>query len=140
MRIQFLRFKQQGVVLVEALLAIVILSIALTSIIQAMMSSLQASAASVDYIRGVGILNRVMVKRLISTPESFASVPCLRFPEPFEFYSYKVQVSDNIDPVYADLNFRGFDISVSWPAGEFAKQSERVLSVEFLVPGKAEKK
>lgn len=122
------RLNTQGAILLEALLSIVILAVALTAVMQAVMSGLRASVAGADYLSAVNILDHVMAEQFISA--SAVNEP-VRLTAPYERYAFVTHISKADEPVYKDLTLRHVQCAVEWPVG----QGTRTLTAAFLTPG-----
>lgn len=129
------RFKnQQGAILLEALLAVTILAVALTAIMQSMLSGLRAAVVSAEYLRAASLLDSVMTEQFLTRPDALTSRDEVEAKEPYERYKYSVRVSDENDPLFQDLNLKRLETSVVWPAGK----GKRTLSAALLLPGSAQ--
>ena len=118
---------QRGAILLEALLAVVILSVALTAVIQAMMSGLRSSVLAADYLRSMNILDQLMIENFVAASDDLKSIEPTQFAAPYERYRYFVNVSDVDD---TDLKLRSVECAVEWPAGK----GKRILTAAFLMP------
>ena len=126
------RFKnKRGAILLEALLAVTILAVALTAIMQCMLSGLRAAVVSAEYLRAASLLDSVMTEQFLTKPDSLASRDDVEAKEPYERYKYSVRVSDENDPLFQDLKLKRLETSVVWPAGK----GKRTLSAALLLPG-----
>ena len=129
------RFKnQQGAILLEALLAVTILAVALTAIMQSMLSGLRAAVVSAEYMRAASLLDSVMTEQFLTRPDALTSRDEVEAKEPYERYKYSVRVSDENDPLFQDLNLKRLVTSVVWPAGK----GKRTLSAALILPGSAQ--
>ncbi len=129
------RFKnQQGAILLEALLAVTILAVALTAIMQSMLSGLRAAVVSAEYMRAASLLDSVMTEQFLTRPDALTSRDEVEAKEPYERYKYSVRVSDENDPFFQDLNLKRLETSVVWPAGK----GKRTLSAALILPGSAQ--
>ena len=129
------RFKnQQGAILLEALLAVTILAVALTAIMQSMLSGLRAAVVSAEYLRAASLLDSVMTEQFLTRPDALTSRDEVEAKEPYERYKYSVRVSDENDPLFQDLNLKRLVTSVVWPAGK----GKRTLSAALILPGSAQ--
>lgn len=129
------RFKnQQGAILLEALLAVTILAVALTAIMQSMLSGLRAAVVSAEYLRAASLLDSVMTEKFLTRPDALTSRDEVEAKEPYERYKYSVRVSDENDPLFQDLNLKRLETSVVWPAGK----GKRTLSAALILPGSAQ--
>ncbi len=129
------RFKnQQGAILLEALLAVTILAVALTAIMQSMLSGLRAAVVSAEYLRAASLLDSVMTEQFLTRPDALTSRDEVEAKEPYERYKYSVRVSDENDPLFQDLNLKRLETSVVWPAGK----GKRTLSAALILPGSAQ--
>lgn len=129
------RFKnQQGAILLEALLAVTILAVALTAIMQSMLSGLRAAVVSAEYMRAASLLDSVMTEQFLTRPDALTSRDEVEAKEPYERYKYSVRVSDENDPLFQDLNLKRLETSVVWPAGK----GKRTLSAALILPGSAQ--
>ncbi len=129
------RFKnQQGAILLEALLAVTILAVALTAIMQSMLSGLRAAVVSAEYMRAASLLDSVMTEQFLTRPDALTSRDEVEAKEPYERYKYSVRVSDENDPFFQDLKLKRLETSVVWPAGK----GKRTLSAALILPGSAQ--
>ncbi len=103
--------KNKGSLIIEALLAVVILSTSLSLILQSLMASLRASVYSVDYTQALILLESKMNEALMKgkSPEGSREE---NFPEPHERYSYilKAQALTGED----EENLDQLMLSISW--------------------------
>lgn len=129
----FRQKNKQGAILLEALLAVMILAVALTAIVQAMMSGLRAAVTSVEYLRAASLLESVMVEKFLAKAEGVKSQSRTAFEAPYDRYQYAVEMSDENDPLYKDLKLRRLECSVAWPAGK----GTRTLAAALWMPGTA---
>ena len=129
------RFKnQQGAILLEAWLAVTILAVALTAIMQSVRSGLRAAVVSAEYLRAASLLDSVMTEQFLTRPDALTSRDEVEAKEPYERYKYSVRVSDENDPLFQDLNLKRLETSVVWPAGK----GKRTLSAALILPGSAQ--
>lgn len=129
------RFKDKnGAILLEALLAVTILAVALTAIMQSMLSGLRAAVVSSEYLRAASLLDSVMTEQFLTKPDALASRDEVEAKEPYERYRYSVRVFDEPDPLFPDLKLKRLETSVVWPAGK----GKRTLSAALLLPGIAQ--
>ena len=80
-------FKNKGSLIIEALLAVVILSTSLSLILQSLVASLRANVYSVDYTQALILLESKMNESLMKGKTTEGSEEG-DFPEPHERYSY----------------------------------------------------
>ncbi len=109
--------RKAGFLLVETLLAIVILSVSLTLIIQSLGQSARASSYSADYVPAVIILESKLTDLW---SQDIDSNDRARFPKLFDKYSYQlsnVEVSTENQGKISQA-----DLSVEWPVGPARKK------------------
>lgn len=105
-------FKNKGSLLIEALLAVVILSTSLSLILQSLVASLRASVYSVDYTQALILLESKMNEALMKGKSPEGSSEEGNFPEPHEryFYVLKAQALTGED----EENLDQLMLSISW--------------------------
>ena len=125
------RGKQQGSILLEALLSTVILSVSITIIIHSMVASLRAAKYTADYsvalILADNKINNLRVKKNIESgnrEEKF-------FGEHDKKFRYLLQTRQFDDEYVRDLN--EVNVDVSWKNG--AKKNKMLFSTYLLDAG-----
>lgn len=112
-------------------MAIVILAVALTALVQTMTSSLRSSVVANDYLTAAGLVDRMMVEKFVTAGrndvKSVASTP---LNEPYERFQSAMDVSGANEPVFAHLNLKNIAYTVTWPSGK----SKREFTAALLTP------
>ncbi|MCK5580303.1 MAG: hypothetical protein KAJ18_03430 [Candidatus Omnitrophica bacterium] len=121
---------RNGSLLIEALLAIVIMSVSLTVIIQSMTSSLRATVYSLDYSKAAFLAENKMFDILCVSDEGGAGTREGSFKEPFEKYRYRISSKELPDTQNDSL--REVNLDVSWGIGK--KTRELSLKTYAFVP------
>jgi len=128
------RFKcSKGALLIEALLAVSIVSVSLTMIIQSFLTSMRATAYSRDYTTAVMLIENEMfeIKRL-----GYADALTKTgggYQEPFEQFQYAI----NSEPLGSqeEETLIEIQVAVTWPSGN----KEKILSSSTLMMSSKEK-
>jgi len=125
--------KSQGALLIEVLLAIMILSVVLTVVMNSFVSSLRATVTTADYSTALSLLDDkmfdVQLQKALETQASSES-----FPEPYDRFSYDFESKDfGVDSPTKTI--QEIDLSVSWTQG---KRNNRVnlATLQFIPPKK----
>lgn len=109
---------RRGSVLLEALLSVIILSVSLTVIIQAMTSSLRAATFSAQYTQAIILLDNQMSEMMKDGMATAHFHESGRFEAPFDNFEYSYTTKDYKDLLYSgaesipDLNEAS--MVVSW--------------------------
>lgn len=107
--------KNNGGLLLEALLAVVILSVSLTLIIQAMTSSLRATVYTTDYSTALLLMENKLVELMLMNAEDISTGDDVEFAEPNERFQYSVATSDLSTEEAEGVN--NVTMEVSWKSG-----------------------
>ena len=104
---------RRGSLLIEALLAVVILSVSITLIIQAMISSARAMDYSADYAAAAALLEYKMQELIVagSTATNHEEGPMDDFDGK---YRYKITSEDSTDDA---SQVKVVDVAVEWQSG-----------------------
>lgn len=117
--------KDNGAVLIEVLLAVVILASSLTLIIRSLVMSLRATVYSRDYSQAVFLLDNklgeIVQRRFLE--DSYQEEG--GFPEPFEKYRYEI-TAQNILEEEPSGGVSEVNVLVSWESGK----NERKISAD----------
>lgn len=108
--------RNRGSFLIEALLAVVILSTSLSLILQSLISSLRANLYSVDYSQALILLESKMNDSLMKGSAAGGSSQEDNFPEPYERYAYALKTETLTAEDEKNLN--QLMLSISWAAGK----------------------
>jgi Tfp pilus assembly protein PilV len=122
---------QEGVILLEVLLAVAILAFGLTAVIQAMMSGLRACTLASDYLRATSALDQKMIEKYIQKSTDKPSSEDGSLSAPFEHMTYAVDIVPAREPGFDDMSFYQIKSTVYWQAGK----GQRALSAGLLIPG-----
>ena len=126
------RKSEDGALLMEALLAVVILSVSLTLIIQSLMTSRRASVYSRDYSIAGYLLESKMFElvqqRWIEAPFEEEGV----FSEPYGDYQYRIEAVSLDAGKTDEQGLNEVKVEVSWPRGN----KRRTFSVATYLMGK----
>lgn len=111
MRQRFLK-RSAGAVILEALLAVVILAVGLTVLVQTMTAGLRAEAAAGTYIQAAALLSRPLTEQFV-LPEAAAEG---RGDSPFEHFRFRTAP---LAPESTEdgLTLYPVETAVIWPAG-----------------------
>ncbi len=120
--------------LLEALLVIVILSIGLTLIIQAMSSSLRALSFSKSYALAAFLTDNKLSEILLNKDKNNSLQESSNFDEPFKEFHYQLSVSPiNLKTEELDSDpLNKIDLSIDWKSGKKTHTSPSVLCL--LIP------
>ena len=128
MFMKYFRNKKRGSLLIEALLAIVILSVSLTAIIRAIVSAARAGSYSKDYTIAMMLAEDKMFEITREAIQDFDQHKEGRFKAPFEDYSYQLKSKEvlgkNVDNLYEA------ELTVKW--GREGRQ-KRVSVTTFVI-------
>ncbi|OGX23961.1 MAG: hypothetical protein A2787_02520 [Omnitrophica WOR_2 bacterium RIFCSPHIGHO2_01_FULL_48_9] len=112
----FSRHSKSGSILVEALLTIVILSVGLVYIIQALTSSLRTVSLTKDYSTAVALSENKMFDLL---RKGFIKAPLeetKNFSKPYDGYRYRLDVK-KVSPASAEEKRNTIVLQVFWGSG-----------------------
>ena len=129
------RFRQTGFVLVEILLAVVILAIGLTAVLQSMTAQARAAGAVGLYVFAVLVLVGMMAPFFMgpaSLPLPETEVTCL--PDT-EAYQCSLRAALTLPSPHPQVVFEGIDSQVKWSSGK----KQRTLNVWYFNPKVLEK-
>lgn len=123
------RHPSRGALLVEALLAVMILSIGLTVIIRSLMTSLRATSYTADYSMAVFLLedkiNGLMQNGFIEDGHSEEE----NLEAPFEKFVYRIE-AHNIKDADKPGNLNQVELSLSWPSG---RKMRKIFLTTYLL-------
>ena len=119
----------QGMLLLEAILAIVILTISLTVIIESLVSGLRATVFTVDYSKAIILTDNVMADILRQRAIDPSLANKADFPEPNDAFEYEITTQDMQEEA-TQSPFKEAQVTVSWKSG----QKEQGLSVVTWLP------
>jgi len=106
----------KGALLLEALLAVVIISVSLTLIVQSLLSSLRAAVYTSGYTEAVFLLDNKMFELIQKGFVDATLEEEGRFQEPYEAYAYRVDIN-NIDDNDSIENLNEVLVEVTWERG-----------------------
>ncbi len=116
--------KETGSLLLESLLAILILSVTLTLMIQTLLGGMKAMVMSAEYTKACFLIDNKMFEliknRFIDTNFRDSG----HFPLPFENFGYTIEVNPLANEKTSGA-INEIDLDVSWPSGS----KERKISV-----------
>ncbi len=116
---------QEGFLLIEVLLAVAILAIGLTLVVQAYLAAFKAEAYTSGYTEAM-ILAQNEMEEIIQKYREDAIIPSEgAFPSPYESISYTV----DIHPYPSDENLMECVLTVSWNRG---RRKNRVVTGTLL--------
>ena len=121
--------KKRGIILAEALLTIIILSIGLVAIIQSYLSSYRASILTKDYVLATMLLQNKMYEIMQLSSIKAEEKEDGDFPEPFERFHYSLESHAVTDREFLkDIN--QLTLKVSWTAG---RKKNNIETATFLL-------
>lgn len=123
--------RRKGSLLLEALLAVVILSVSITLIIQSMIASLHAGAVSADYSQAMILLENKMAESLQKPSIESGLVQEGRFEAPFGKFGYALE-SESLED---QPNLNKVHLEVIWKNKEITKS----LALETYASNRKEK-
>lgn len=129
------RFRQTGFVLVEILLAVVILAIGLTAVLQSMTAQARAAGAVGQYVHTVLALDGMLAPFFMgpaSLPLPETEIPCL--PDT-EAYQCSLRAALTLPSPHPQVVFQRIDGQVKWSSGK----KQRTLNVWYFNPKVLEK-
>lgn len=129
------RFPQNGFVLMEVLLAVVILAIGLTAVLQAITAQARAASVAGQYVRAVLSLDGMMAPFFMgpaSLPLSETEGAC---PLDIETYQCSLRIEETLPSPHPQVVFQFFEGQVTWSSGK----DQRTLNVSFFNPKVLEK-
>jgi len=115
----------KGILLIEVLLGVVIISVSLTMIIASLMTSIRASVFSEDYSRAAIILDNLFFDLMV-TPDPFFLSSSLGEDcgQPFDGYQCHITTEDSFE-LFGQEALEGLNkvsATVSWPSGMNRKE------------------
>ena len=116
--------RERGALLLESLLAVVVMAIALTLIIQSMTGSLRAAVRSVQYTRAAVLADNCTFAYLRDPAALSGSVTADGFAAPFEEYQCRGEMKalpETIAGEKMDLPLKNFLMTVTWGEGRQAR-------------------
>jgi len=117
-----------GSLLIEALMAMVILSVSLTLIIQSLVSSLKAATYSTDYAKAMFLVDNKVFEL---TKDKFTVSDYPRdgyFPKPFEDHSFQIESLG-----YPDDKLNEFIDTVHLQVGLKTSKGNKMIAVDTFV-------
>lgn len=118
---------KKGSILVEALLSVVILSISITLIIQAMTASLRATTYGADYSQALFLMENKMSEMMRSGTIASYSGQKEFLDKPFDRYMYEVRHLPLYDEEESEIHH--VDAEISWESG---KKSNQIIVQTYM--------
>ena len=115
---------EKGMLLLEAILAVVILTVSLSVIIESLVSGLRATVFTVDYSKALILVDNVMSDILRQRTVEPSLVDKADFPEPDDAFQYQSKTQE-IKEAVTESAFQEAQLTVSWRSG----QKEQDVSV-----------
>ena len=115
---------RQGALLLESLLAVVVMAIALTLIVQSMAGSLRAAVRSVEYTQAAVVADNCLFTYLRDPAALDGSLTQDGFPAPFDAYRCRGELKDLPAGLLAesdDVPLKNFVMTVTWGTGRQAR-------------------
>ena len=119
--------KIKGSVLAEALMAVVIMSVSVTVIMQSLMNNLRYTQVHQDYSRALFLLEDKLEEAFCFKVADVFN-PKLAVPEPLARFYYAMDMKDLIQEPW--LGLKQLDLAVHWPSGT----KDRSLDVRIFLP------
>lgn len=127
----------QGALLIEVLMAVAILATALLMILKAMAGALRASTYTSDYAVAAFLLEEKIAEGMMS-PEAAAAVDeDGSFEEPFDKYTYRIQVHKLPEEIENLAPLTQMDLQIQWPSRSASKGL--AVSTFLPIPGATQK-
>ena len=111
-RISF-KSKKRGALLLEVLLAIMILSVSVTVIIQALTANLRALAFNSGYMNAAFLAENKLFELIYAPSGQLSSGPLKKFADPFSQYSYTVDIKKHEE----SENLKEAGLKIEWNSG-----------------------
>lgn len=117
---------QRGAILLEALVAVVVLTIGLTAVLQAMMSHYRGAVLAQEYYQASQALGDSLAASMISASgtDKAPDGSCL---EESERYECSITSKDTIPSPEPEVVFDQAQVRLEWPSG----QGKRAIEVPF---------
>jgi Tfp pilus assembly protein PilV len=109
--------EQKGVLLLEALLVLVVLSMSLTLMVQAMSASLRATQQNADYADAVLLMDNKMFAVMTEGTSGDTYTGQEDLDEPYDGYSLRMQNQPILSPEVSD-KLRALDLDLVWARGK----------------------
>ena len=114
------KMTRKGSILIEALAAVVIISISLTLIMQSFAGNFRATVLHQDYAKALVLLENRLDQSAVVTAADLVANPDAHCPEPMERFNCKAKLSDLNDATFEGL--KRLDMTVAWPSGKKDKE------------------
>ena len=128
---KFSSIGHKGILLIEILLVVVILSVSLVLIINSLMSSLRATAISSSYTRAIFALDNKMFDLVLKRHMASSFYESGNCDKPFEIYQYLIETKEASSPSGQDVKgINEVHASVQWPLG---KKQKKIKAITLLL-------
>lgn len=121
---------RHGAILLEVLLAIVILALGLTGILQAMMTQTRAASVALDYFQAANALDGALAQKFLeSEPQVFVEekTSCASFDKQAQCI---VQETGEMLSSFPEMTIKRIEGEIAWPSGK----NSRSLTAAFYLP------
>ena len=129
---KFLSLGNKGILLMEALLAVVILSVGIVAIIQSLLSSLRSVVFHGNYTQAALLTDNKMFDLLEKRGVNDSTAESDHFPAPFDNFDYQVEaVPEEQNPAIEQVS-----VNISWGS----KKGKNFKATTYLFAAMEEKK
>lgn len=120
----------KGAVLMEVLLAVAILAVGLTAVLQSMMSHARAVSVASDYMQAVQALDQRMTPRIMGQTSADAIEEQGNCLPDSEKYRCSMTIAQTVPSPHPQVMFQRIQTEVLWSAG----RTDRIFKAAFYFP------